>query len=66
MSAFFTRKGRGYHQDQMITTHPIRCKVINTSVADSIFDGITYSKGAATMKQFFYLMGEENFGKALS
>lgn len=66
MSAFFQRKGRGYNEDQMITTHPIRGKVENTSVADSIFDGITYSKGAATMKQLFYLMGEENFSKALS
>jgi aminopeptidase N len=50
----------------MITTHPIRGKVENTSVADSIFDGITYSKGAATMKQLLYLMKEENFSKALS
>ena len=42
----------------MITTHPIRGKVINTSVADSIFDAITYMKGASTMKQFYYLMKE--------
>ena len=50
----------------MITTHPIRGPIANTNVADSIFDGITYSKGAATMKQFCYLMGEEHFAKALS
>jgi aminopeptidase N len=66
MAAFLQRKGWGYHEDQMITTHPIRGKVANTSVADSIFDGITYSKGAATMKQLLYLMGAENFSKALS
>ena len=66
MAAFLQRKGWGYHEDQMITTHPIRGKVENTSVADSIFDGITYSKGAATMKQLLYLMKEENFSKALS
>jgi aminopeptidase N len=66
MAAFFQRKGRGYHQDQMVTTHPIRCQVANTSVADSIFDGITYSKGAATMKQFFCLMGRDNFSQALA
>jgi aminopeptidase N len=66
MASFLQRKGWGYHEDQMITTHPIRGKVENTSVADSIFDGITYSKGAATMKQLLYLMKEENFGKALS
>ena len=63
---FLNRKGWGYHEDQMITTHPIRGSVPNTSVADSIFDGITYSKGAATMKQLLFLMKEENFSKALS
>lgn len=66
MSAFLNRKGWGYHEDQMITTHPIRGEVANTSVADSIFDGITYSKGAATMKQLLFLIGEDNFSKALS
>jgi aminopeptidase N len=66
MASFLQRKGWGYHEDMMITTHPIRGKVANTSVADSIFDGITYSKGAATMKQLLFLMKEENFSKALS
>jgi aminopeptidase N len=66
MASFLQRKGWGYHEDQMITTHPIRGPVANTSVADSIFDGITYSKGAATMKQLLFLMKEENFSKALS
>jgi aminopeptidase N len=66
MASFFQTKGRGYAEDSLVTTHPIRGKVENTSVADSIFDGITYQKGAATMKQFFYLMGEENFSKGLS
>lgn len=58
MAMFLNRKGWGYHEDQMITTHPIRGPVPNTSVADSIFDGITYSKGAATMKQLLFLMKE--------
>lgn len=66
MASFLQRKGWGYHEDQMITTHPIRGPVANTSVAESIFDGITYSKGAATMKQLLFLMKEENFSKALS
>jgi len=34
----------------MITTHPIAGAVHNTEQAENIFDGITYSKGAATMK----------------
>lgn len=50
----------------MITTHPIRGVVINTSMADSIFDGITYSKGAATLKQLLFLMKEHNFSLALA
>jgi len=58
MASFLQRKGWGYAEDMMITTHPIRGKVANTSVADSIFDGITYSKGASTMKQLLYLMTE--------
>ena len=37
----------------------------NTHVAESIFDGITYSKGAATMKQLMYLIGEDKFSDAL-
>jgi aminopeptidase N len=50
----------------MITTHPIRGVVKNTSVAESIFDGITYAKGAATLHQLLFLMKEENFSLALA
>lgn len=57
MVSFFNRKGWGYNEDMLTTTHPIRSGVENTQVAESIFDGITYSKGAATMKQLMYLMG---------
>lgn len=58
MVSFLSRKSWGYAEDQLITTHPIRTDVKNTQMAESIFDGITYSKGAATMKQLMYLMGE--------
>lgn len=34
----------------MNTTHPIYADVKNTDEADNIFDGITYSKGAALLK----------------
>ena len=33
MLAFLDRKGWGYHEDQRVTTHPIRGPVENTSVA---------------------------------
>ena len=44
------RKSWGYREDQLTTTHPIAAKVENTEVARSIFDGITYAKGASTLK----------------
>jgi len=56
MIEFFARKGWGYNEDQYPTTHPINGRVANTVVADSIFDGITYSKGASTLKQLLFLM----------
>lgn len=58
-------KAWGYQEDSWLTTHPIACKVPNTSMADSIFDGITYSKGAAVMKQLYFILGHDLFGKAL-
>lgn len=57
MTSFYSRKGWGYTEDQMQTTHAIRGRVENTEQAESIFDGITYAKGAATMKQLMYLLG---------
>lgn len=66
MLSFFNRKVWGYAEDELVTTHPIRSEVPNTLTAESIFDGITYSKGAATMKQLMYLIGEDAFSKALS
>lgn len=62
---FNVRKGWGYREDQLSTTHPIVLEVNDTLRAFSIFDGITYAKGAAVLKQLLCLIGEENFGKAL-
>jgi len=63
---FFRRKWWGYKEDQEDTTHPIAGPVKNTEVAETIFDGITYSKGAGTLKQLLYLIGEDNFSNAMS
>jgi aminopeptidase N len=65
-ASFTNRKNWGYSEDQLITTHPVSCEVVNTQVGESIFDGITYSKGAGTMKQLMFIMTEENFSRALS
>lgn len=51
----------GYRQDQRSITHPIRSVVSNAEVANSIFDSITYEKGAATLYQLMFLMGEDSF-----
>lgn len=59
------RKSWGYEEDQMVTTHPIACQVSSTDKADSVFDGITYSKGAAVLKQLYFLIGHEQFSENL-
>ena len=62
---FIDRKSWAFLQDQEVTTHPVACHVQDTDEAQSIFDGITYPKGAMCMTQLMYLIGEERFSKAL-
>ena len=38
----------------------------DTDEADSIFDGITYSKGQAVIRQLLNLLGRDNFSKGIS
>lgn len=56
-------KNWGYKEDANSNTHPIACDVVDTQMADAIFDGITYSKGAAVIQQLYYLIGEDLFRK---
>lgn len=65
MSFMNFRKNWGYDEDQMISTHPISCEVVNTSRAEALFDGITYSKGMAVLKQLYFLIGGERFSENL-
>lgn len=58
---FNQRKAWGYREDQLSTTHAIAGKVPDTDVARSVFDGITYAKGAATLKQLMFMIGEDSF-----
>ncbi|MDG4827634.1 aminopeptidase N [Asanoa sp. WMMD1127] len=56
------RKGWGYETDQRPSTHP----VAPTSVPDSAdalvnFDGISYAKGAAALRQLVAWVGDEAF-----
>lgn len=57
---------QGYLEDQMSTTHPVRSVVPNTNLATVYFDSITYEKGMMTLKQLFFLMGEDNFYKGIN
>ena len=61
MDVFAGEKQWAYHDDQLITTHPIEASVKNTDESFTNFDGITYGKGAATFKQLSYLMGADVF-----
>jgi aminopeptidase N len=56
----------GYEDDERNSaTHPINGPVSDTDVAASIFDGITYNKGAAVLKQLMFVVGQANFSSAL-
>ncbi|MEK6624144.1 MAG: M1 family aminopeptidase [Bdellovibrionota bacterium] len=59
-------KGWGYWQDQLVTTHPIETVVNDTRTARGNFDGITYAKGAASLKQLHFFVGEDGFRKGLT
>ncbi|MAZ49060.1 MAG: aminopeptidase N [Halobacteriovoraceae bacterium] len=54
-----------YWEDQLVTTHPIVTEVPDTNQAFANFDGITYGKGASSLKQIHYYLGEDAFKKGL-
>ena len=64
--SFLNSKFRGYREDQLPSTHPIAGEVENTQVACSIFDGITYNKGSAVLKQLMSIVKPATFSAALS
>ncbi len=55
------RKAWGYGQDQQPSTHPIATDAPTLGVAESNFDGISYAKGAAVLKQLVAYLGRDNF-----
>ena len=60
------KKKDGQEADQTITTHPICFPVPNTDRANTIFDAITYNKGAAVLRQLLALVGEKTFQRGLN
>ena len=45
----------------MPTTHPIKAEIPDVDAARQNFDGITYAKGAAVLKQLVHYVGRGNF-----
>src|SRR6202021_2290140 len=65
-SSAWTRFSQGfkawaYRQDQLPSTHPIAADIADIRAVDVSFDGITYAKGAAGLKQLGAYGGRENF-----
>ena len=54
-------KSWAYRQDQLPSTHPIACEVRDLQDVEVNFDGITYAKGAAVLKQLVAYVGLDNF-----
>jgi aminopeptidase N len=54
-------KAWAYQQDQLPSTHPIAADIPDIATVEVNFDGITYAKGAAVLKQLVAYVGQENF-----
>ena len=55
------RKGWGYQQDQLPSTHPVAADVPTLSQAIANFDGISYAKGASVLRQLMARVGRDAF-----
>jgi len=55
------RKNWAYRQDQLPSTHPIAADNYDLQAVEVNFDGITYAKGASTLKQLVAWVGIEEF-----
>jgi aminopeptidase N len=59
------RKTWAYRQDQLPSTHPIAADMVDFHAVEVNFDGITYAKGASTLRQLVAFVGEDTFVSAL-
>lgn len=64
-SFYLGDKAWAYYSDELSTTHPIEAEIKSADDAFNNFDGITYGKGAAVMKQLAFYIGDNAFRKAL-
>jgi aminopeptidase N len=56
-----SRKTWAYRQDQLPSTHPIAADNHDLEAVEVNFDGITYAKGAAALRQLVAWVGEDAF-----
>lgn len=63
---FMKRTFGGIQADGFNSTHPVRNEVKSLAETESIFDGISYGKGATFLKQVTKVMGRDTLSKALS
>jgi aminopeptidase N len=54
-------KTAAYRQDQLPSTHPVAADIPDIEAVEVNFDGITYAKGAAVLKQLVAHVGRQNF-----
>jgi len=54
-------KSWAFRQDQLPSTHPIVAKINDLQDVQVNFDGITYAKGAAVLKQLVAWVGQDKF-----
>lgn len=50
----------------LTSTHPVCSEIKSTNEAESVFDGISYGKGASFLKQVYNVMGYDNMKIALT
>ncbi len=55
------RKNWAYRQDQLPSTHPVAADNYDLHAVEVNFDGITYAKGASTLKQLVAWVGIDEF-----
>ena len=60
------RKTWGYTADQLPSTHPIQGDVVDLDSVRANFDGISYAKGASTLRQLVSFLGEDAFNTGVA
>jgi aminopeptidase N len=64
--AMFNRyKGWAYRADGLSSTHAIYSEVPSTDDAETVFDGISYGKGSAWLKQTHFIIGHDTLRAGL-